>query len=203
MSSVQSIVNEILPEVQVQRKSEYPVSPLFLNRWSTRAFSSRKVSDQDLYTILEAAHWAPSSYNDQPWRFIVAKTEEQLSKFHPFLSEFNLTWASSAPVLIVVASDKLRENGDPNGAHAFDAGAAWASLAIQATILGLHTHAIGGFDRNKARDILNVPDHIELHAVIALGYLGDKSVLPEAIQQREVPTDRRPLNELVFEGKFE
>nr|WP_145165135.1 nitroreductase family protein [Paenibacillus terrae] len=203
MSNVQSIVNEILPEVQGQRKSEYPVSPLFLNRWSTRAFSTRKVSDQDLYTILEAAHWAPSSYNDQPWRFIVAKTEEQLSKFHSFLNEFNLTWASSAPVLIVVASDKLRENGDPNGAHAFDAGAAWASLAIQATILGLHTHAIGGFDRNKAREILNVPDHIELHAVIALGYLGDKSVLPEAIQQREVPNDRRPLNELVFEGKFE
>ncbi|WP_433614414.1 nitroreductase family protein [Paenibacillus cellulositrophicus] len=203
MSNVQSIVNEILPEVQGQRKSEYPVSPLFLNRWSTRAFSTRKVSDQDLYTILEAAHWAPSSYNDQPWRFIVAKTEEQLSTFHSFLNEFNLTWASSAPVLIVVASDKLRENGDPNGAHAFDAGAAWASLAIQATILGLHTHAIGGFDRNKARDILNVPDHFELHAVIALGYLGDKSVLPEAIQQREVPNDRRPLNELVFEGKFE
>ncbi|WP_152404477.1 nitroreductase family protein [Paenibacillus cellulositrophicus] len=203
MSSVQSIVNEILPEVQGQRKSEYPVSPLFLNRWSTRAFSTRKVSDQDLYTILEAAHWAPSSYNDQPWRFIVAKTEEQLSKFHSFLNEFNLTWASSAPVLIVVASDKLRENGDPNGAHAFDAGAAWASLAIQATILGLHTHAIGGFDRNKAREILNVPDHLELHAVIALGYLGDKSVLPEAIQQREVPNDRRPLNELVFEGEFE
>ncbi|WP_145133574.1 nitroreductase family protein [Paenibacillus sp. Y412MC10] len=203
MSNVQSIVNEILPEVQGQRKSEYPVSPLFLNRWSTRAFSTRKVSDQDLYTILEAAHWAPSSYNDQPWRFIVAKTEEQLSTFHSFLNEFNLTWASSAPVLIVVASDKLRENGDPNGAHAFDAGAAWASLAIQATILGLHTHAIGGFDRNKAREILNVPDHIELHAVIALGYLGDKSVLPEAIQQREVPNDRRPLNELVFEGKFE
>ncbi|MET3549738.1 nitroreductase [Paenibacillus favisporus] len=203
MSSVQSIVNEILPEVQGQRKSEYPVSPLFLNRWSTRAFSTRKVSDQDLYTILEAAHWAPSSYNDQPWRFIVAKTEEQLSTFHSFLNEFNLTWASSAPILIVVASDKLRENGDPNGAHAFDAGAAWASLAIQATILGLHTHAIGGFDRNKARELLNVPDHIELHAVIALGYLGDKSVLPEAIQQREVPNDRRPLNELVFEGKFE
>lgn len=203
MSNVQSIVNEILPEVQGQRKSEYPVSPLFLNRWSTRAFSARKVSDQDLYTILEAAHWAPSSYNDQPWRFIVAKTDEQLSKFHSFLNEFNLTWASSAPILIVVASDKLRENGDPNGAHAFDAGAAWASLAIQATILGLHTHAIGGFDRNKAREILNVPDHIELHAVIALGYLGDKSVLPEAIQQREVPNDRRPLNELVFEGKYE
>ncbi|OZB98905.1 nitroreductase family protein [Paenibacillus sp. XY044] len=203
MSNVQSIVNEISPEVQGQRKSEYPVSPLFLNRWSTRAFSNQEVSDQDLYAILEAAHWAPSSYNDQPWRFIVAKTEEQLGEFHAFLSEFNLAWASSAPVLIVVASDKLRENGDPNGAHAFDAGAAWASLAIQATLLGLHTHAIGGFDRNKAREILNVPDQIELHAVIALGYLGDKSVLPEAIQQREVPNDRRTLNELVFEGKYE
>lgn len=203
MSNVQTIVNEIAAEVQGQRSSEYPVSPLFLNRWSTRAFSNREVSDQDLYTVLDAAHWAPSSFNDQPWRFIVAKTEEQRSVFHQFINEFNLTWVSSAPVLIVVASDKLRENGDPNGAHAFDAGAAWASMAIQATMLGLFTHAMGGFDRNQARQMLNIPDHFELHAVIALGYPGDKSILPEAIQQREVPNSRRPLNELVYEGKIE
>ncbi|MWV42738.1 nitroreductase [Paenibacillus sp. HJL G12] len=202
MSNLQAI-NKIAAEVEGQRNSEYSVSPLFLNRWSTRAFSDRKISDQDLYTVLEAAHWAPSSFNDQPWRFIVAKTEEQLSVFHQFINEFNLTWVSSAPVLIVVASDKLRANGDPNGAHAFDAGAAWASMAIQATMLGLFTHAIGGFDRNKARQMLNIPENFELHAVIALGYQGDKSVLPEAIQQREVPNTRRPLNELVFEGKIE
>ena len=203
MSNVQTIVNEISTEVQATRVSEYPVSPLFLNRWSTRAFSTREVSDQDLYTVLDAAHWAPSSYNDQPWRFIVAKTKEQRSVFHQFINEFNLTWVSTAPVLIVVASDKLRDNGDPNGAHAFDAGAAWASMAIQATMLGMVTHAMGGIDRNKARQMLNIPDNFEIHAVIALGYHGDKSLLPEGIQQREVPNSRRPLNELVFEGKIE
>lgn len=203
MSNVQTIVNEISAEVQATRVSEYPVSPLFLNRWSTRAFSTREVSDQDLYTVLDAAHWAPSSFNDQPWRFIVAKTEQHRSVFHQFINEFNLTWVSTAPVLIVVASDKLRDNGDPNGAHAFDAGAAWASMAIQATMLGMVTHAMGGIDRNKARQMLNIPDNFEIHAVIALGYHGDKSLLPEGIQQREIPNSRRPLNELVFEGKIE
>lgn len=203
MSNVQAIVNEIATEVKDQRHSDYPVSPIFLNRWSTRAFANREVSDQDLYTVLDAAHWAPSAFNDQPWRFFVAKTGEQLGVFHQFINEFNLAWSSSAPVLIVVASDKLRANGDPNGAHSFDAGAAWASMAIQATMLGLSTHAMGGFDREKARQLLNIPDHFDLHAVIALGYQGDKSVLPEALQQREVPNTRRPLNELVFEGKFE
>ncbi|MCM3039474.1 nitroreductase family protein [Paenibacillus motobuensis] len=203
MSNVQTIVNEISAEVQATRVSEYPVSPLFLNRWSTRAYSTREVSNQDLYTVLDAAHWAPSSYNDQPWRFIVAKTKEQRSVFHQFINEFNLTWVSTAPVLIVVASDKLRDNGDPNGAHAFDAGAAWALMAIQATMLGMVTHAMGGIDRNKARQMLNIPDNFEIHAVIALGYHGDKSLLPEAVQQREVPNGRRPLNELVYEGKIE
>ncbi|MBE9914161.1 nitroreductase family protein [Paenibacillus donghaensis] len=203
MSDVQAIVNEITAEVQGQRNSEYPVSPLFLNRWSTRAFSNREVSDQDLYTVLDAAHWAPSASNGQPWRFIVARTEEQRSVFHQFIHELNLAWVSSAPVLIVVASDKLKENGEPNVAHAFDAGAAWASMAIQATMLGLFTHAMGGFDRNKSRQMLNIPDNFEIHAVIALGYKGDKSALPEAIRQREVPNSRRPLNELVYEGKME
>lgn len=203
MSNVQTIVNEISAEVQATRVSEYPVSPLFLNRWSTRAFSTREVSDQDLYTVLDAAHWAPSSFNDQPWRFVVAKTEEQRSVFHQFINEFNLTWVTTAPVLIVVASDKLRDNGDPNGAHAFDAGAAWASMAIQATMLGMVTHALGGIDRNKARQLLNIPDNFEIHALIALGYHGDKSLLPEGVQQREVPNGRRPLNELVYEGKIE
>ncbi|GAA0380862.1 nitroreductase family protein [Paenibacillus motobuensis] len=203
MSNVQTIVNQISAEVQATRVSEYPVSPLFLNRWSTRAFSTREVSDQDLYTVLDAAHWAPSSFNDQPWRFIVAKTEQQRSVFHQFINEFNLTWVSTAPVLIVVASDKLRDNGDPNGAHAFDAGAAWASMAIQATLLGMVTHALGGIDRHKARHLLNIPDNFEIHALIALGYHGDKSLLPEGIQQREVPNGRRPLNELVYEGKIE
>lgn len=196
-----SVINQTKDDVQAHRKSEYPVTPLFLNRWSPRAYSNQKVSDSDLNTILEAAHWAPSSFNDQPWRFIVAKTEEQLQVFHSFLGDFNKLWATKAPVLVLVASDKLRENGDPNGPHAFDAGTAWGYLALQATMLGLATHAIGGFDREKARELLNVPENFELHAVITIGYQGDKNELPEALQQREIPNGRRPLKEVIFEGK--
>ncbi|OXM86190.1 nitroreductase family protein [Paenibacillus rigui] len=201
MSNANTFTTELTPEVRANRKSQYPVSPAFLNRWSPRAFSDRSVSDQDLNTILEAAHWAPSSYNDQPWRFIVAKTDEQLQVFHEILNEFNRSWASKASVLLVVASDKLRANGDPNGAHAFDAGAAWGYIALQASLLGIASHAIGGFDREKARTLLNVPDQYELHAVIALGYQGDAAQLPDGLREREVPNTRVDLNQVVFEGK--
>lgn len=202
MSNPVSVLSQIHEEVQAHRKSEYPISPLFLNRWSPRAYSNKPVAEQDVYSILEAAHWAPSSYNDQPWRFIVAQTNEQLNVFHQFLSEFNRSWAEKAPVLVLVASKKLRDNGDPNGAHSFDAGTAWGYLALQATLLGLATHAIGGFDRDKARALLNVPDDIELHAVIAIGYQGDAADLPESLQQREIPNQRKPLSEVIIQGGF-
>ncbi|MEK3725354.1 nitroreductase family protein [Paenibacillus sp. FSL H8-0034] len=202
MSDQRTVFEQATEEVQAHRKPEYPVTPLFLNRWSPRAYSDQPVSEQDLHTLLEAAHWAPSSFNDQPWRFIVAKTDEQLAVFHDFLSEFNRSWASKAPVLILVASDTKRENGDPNGAHAFDSGAAWGSLALQAKLLGLVTHAIGGFSRDQARTALNIPSTWELHAVIALGYQGDKLSLAEGLRERELPNTRRPLNEVIFEGKI-
>jgi nitroreductase len=201
MSNSNPVFLQLAEVVQSHRKSEYPINPLFLNRWSPRAFSSQPVSDQDLHTILEAAHWAPSSYNDQPWRFFVAKTEEQLAVFHEFLGEFNRLWASKAPILVLVASDKFRENGDPNGPHAFDAGTAWGYLALQAKLLGLDTHAMGGFSRDQARAVLQVPDNIELHAVIAIGYPGDKSELPAGLQEREIPNTRRPLSEVIIEIK--
>ncbi|WP_409292997.1 nitroreductase family protein [Peribacillus sp. SCS-37] len=190
------------PEVKESRRAEYGVDALFLNRWSPRAFTDQKISDDDLYKILEAGHWAASSYNDQPWRFVVAKTEEQLKVFHQFLSPFNLSWAEKVPVLIMLASDTKRENGDANGAHAFDTGTAWGYLSLQAGMLGISTHAIGGFDREAARKALNVPEHIELHAVIALGYRGEKESLSEALQAREMPSGRKPLSEVVLEGTF-
>ncbi|NHN29498.1 nitroreductase family protein [Paenibacillus agricola] len=201
MSETISALQQLTAEVEIFRKPEFPVHPLFLNRWSPRSFSDQKVSDDDLHTILEAAHWAPSSYNDQPWRFIFAKTDEQLAIFRGLLSEFNRMWASSAPVLILVASDKLRENGDPNAPHSFDSGAAWGYLALQAKILGLATHAIGGFDKAEARRLLNIPEQFELHCVVALGYQGGKETLSAGLQEREVPNTRRPLGEVIYEGK--
>lgn len=198
-----NLIQELAVEVKENRKSEHDVSPLFLNRWSPRAYSDQPVSDEDLYRVLEAGHWAASSFNDQPWRFIVAKTEEDLKTFHDFLNPFNRTWASKAPVLVLVASDTLRENGDKNRAHAFDAGAAWANIALQATILGLSTHAMGGFDREQARSALHLPDSYEVHAVITIGYRGDKDILDENLRDREVPNTRKPLEEVVFFGKVE
>ncbi|MBO0996404.1 nitroreductase family protein [Bacillus sp. SD075] len=200
MSVTDKPFEQLTNEVKEYRKSERSVSPLFLNRWSPRAYSDREISDDDLYSVLEAAHWAPSSFNDQPWRFIVAKTESQLKIFHEFLHPFNRAWAEKAPVLVLVASRTRRENGDPNGAHAFDSGAAWGYLAIQATLRGLSTHAIGGFDKDKARNLLNVPEDFDLHAVITIGYRGEKEALDKNLQGRENPSTRKPLNEVVFEG---
>ncbi|TBL76575.1 nitroreductase family protein [Paenibacillus thalictri] len=202
MSSIGSIDTELTPEVKANRQAQYPVSPLFLNRWSPRSFKNDKISEQHLNAILEAAHWAPSSFNDQPWRFIVADTDEQLNVFHQILNDFNRSWADKAPVLVLVASDKLRANGDPNGAHAFDAGTAWGYIALQASLLGIASHAIGGFDRDKARTLLNIPDQYELHAMVALGYQDDRSKLPEGMREREEPNTRVDLDKVVFRGKL-
>ncbi|PLT28471.1 nitroreductase family protein [Peribacillus deserti] len=188
--------------VKEHRKAVHAVDPVFLNRWSPRAFSDQKVTDEDVNSILEAAHWAPSSFNDQPWRFVVAKTEEHLQLFNKFLSPFNRTWAEKAPVLVMVASDTKRENGDSNTAHEFDAGTAWGHMAIQSTLLGLSTHAIGGFDRELAREILKVPADFKLHAVIAIGYRGEKESLSESLQEREIPSSRKPLEDVISEGTF-
>jgi hypothetical protein len=129
----------------------------------------------------------------------VAKTEAQLEVFKQFILPFNRVWTDRVPQLLLLASAKLTPKGDPNGAHAFDAGTAWAHIALQATLLGLVAHALGGFDRAKARELLNVADDLELHAVIAIGYQGDKNVLSEALQEREKPNHRKPLADSIVE----
>ncbi|MBP1960976.1 nitroreductase family protein [Paenibacillus aceris] len=191
-----------LPEVEENRKADYPVHSLFLNRWSSRAFEPREVSDETLLTVLEAARWAPSSSNLQPWRFIVAKSEPQKQKFQSFIKPNNRLWTDHAPILVLILSHKLRQDGAPNGAHAFDAGAAWASIAFQAHLLGLATRAVGGYDKDIARKELGVPDEYELHAVIALGYRGSLESLPSDLQERELPNSRRALNDSIIEGSF-
>ncbi|MBO7745862.1 nitroreductase family protein [Paenibacillus sp. MWE-103] len=183
------------PEVAASRVPDHPVHPLILNRWSPRAYTDRPVSDETLHTILEAARWAPSSGNGQPWRFYVARTGAEHEVFRSFILPGNRLWTDKAPVLLLLASDRLRENGNPNGAHAFDAGAAWGILALQANLLGLSTRAIGGFDAAKAREALRAPERIALHAVIALGYRGDAASLDDTLREREVPNGRRPLAE--------
>lgn len=198
-----NLAEQLYSEVEAHRKADYPVAPLFLNRWSPRSYKESQVTDEVLNTVLEAARWAPSSSNLQPWRFVVAKTEEQRKAFHTFIRPNNRLWVEKAPVLILLASHRVNANGDPNGAHAFDTGAAWGLLALQAKLLGLSTRAIGGFDKEEARIALHVPDEFELHAVIALGYQGDTETLHESFRDREAPNGRRPLQESIIEGKWE
>ncbi|WP_020620420.1 nitroreductase family protein [Paenibacillus daejeonensis] len=186
------------PEVAASRLPEFRVHPLILNRWSPRAYAEQPVSDEQLYTVLEAARWAPSSGNGQPWRFYVAATEPEREVFGQFLRPRNRLWALKAPVLLLLASSKVKESGEPNGSHAFDAGAAWATLAIQANLLGLSTRAIGGFDQEIARKLLGTPDHIALHAVIALGYQGEAELLDESFRELEKPNSRRALADTIL-----
>lgn len=188
-------------EVANFRNPEFEIDPQFINRWSPRSFLEKEVPDDVLFSVFEAARWAPSASNLQPWRFIIARTKEDREKFYSFISPFNLVWCKKAPVLAVIVSKTTSEQG-LNHWHAFDAGAAWGSLALEATQKGLITHAMGGFERDKARTILNVSEDYELHAVIAIGYQGEKDALLENLQEREQPNNRRPLKESLFEGIF-
>ncbi|EPZ43383.1 nitroreductase family protein [Alicyclobacillus acidoterrestris] len=184
------------------RHADYPIDSLYLNRWSPRAFSDKKVSRETLYTILEAARFAPSASNIQPWRFIVAQTEEELATFSEFIAPGNRVWTdNNVPAFILLLADKYRPNGELNPYYAFDAGAAWQSLALQASQLGLVTHALGGFSKDKAREVLQIPDQYEVLTLIALGYQGDKNRLPKELQEREAPNDRRPLSESIVSFK--
>lgn len=185
------------------RLPENAIHPLFIERWSPRAFSEEILSDEVLLSVLEAARWAPSASNIQPWRFIVARTAEERALFFPFIADGNRTWCEKAPALVLLLSHTLASNGQLNATHAFDAGAAWGYLALEATNQGLRAHAMAGFDAKLARIALKVPEEYALHVVIALGYQGDKSQLSESLQQREAPNTRKPLAESLYHGTFD
>ena len=186
-----------------QRKADYDIDPIYLERWSPRGFSEKEVDEETLYSLFEAARWAPSASNLQPWRFIIARTKEDREKFYQFIDESNVEWCKRAPVLVVIASKKTRnDEGAPNATHAFDTGAAWGFLALEAVRKGLITHGMGGFDRSKAKEILNIPEEYDVQAVIAVGYFDPNAKLSEKNKQREVPSTRRPIKEFVFEGSY-
>lgn len=186
------------------RKVENDINPLFVNRWSPRAMSGEEISHDDLMGLFEAARWAPSSYNNQPWRFIYAKRNtDHWQRLFSLLVEGNKTWAKNAAVIVVVISRKNFEfNEKPAITHQFDAGAAWENLALEATSRELVTHGMQGFDFNEARKVLGIPDSFDVMAMIAIGKLGQKENLPRDLQEREYPSNRKPLDEIVMEGKF-
>ena len=191
-------------DVSKHRKARRPIDPLFLNRWSPRAMSGEEVSEQDLMILFEAARWAPSSYNNQPWRFLYARRNtDNWDLFFNLLGEGNQVWTKEAAVLVVVLSKKtLDHNGKPARTHSFDAGAAWENLALQGSQKGLVIHGMQGFDYDRARQVLNVPDDHQVEAMIAIGRPGKKEDLPERLREREVPSGRKEVAEIAFEGQF-
>jgi len=187
------------------RTSDHDIEPYLLQRWSPRAFTGEAMPQGELLRIFEGARWAPSSYNVQPWRFIYAHRDTPAwPKFLGLLVEFNQSWARNASVLIIAASKKTMgpDGATPNHTHSFDTGAAWSNLALQATAQGWHAHGMVGFDIPRAAAELGVPDDYRVEAVIAIGRQGDKSTLPEALQAREIPSTREPIEKFAFEGSF-
>ncbi len=180
------------------------VLPVFHERWSPRSFSDREVSRESLGKIFEAARWAASSYNEQPWRFLVGRRgSETYDKIFASMGEFNQKWAGTAPVLLLgAASPKFSHNGTPNRFAFYDLGAAASYMTLQAASLGLATHQMAGFDQEKARELLGIPADYLIGSVIALGYqdepekLGDKQL----IGQETSPRQRKPLVEFVLEA---
>ena len=186
--------------------TQSPIHDLLARRWSPRAFDAQPVDADLLRTLFEAARWAPSSSNEQPWRFIVATKdhETEWNRLFDCLVEGNQKWAYLAPVLILsVASMHFEDDGKPNR-HAFhDTGLATENLVLQATASGLVAHQMAGFDVEKARVDLRIPAGYEPVAMIAIGYPGNPDILPERLRERELrPRSRRPIGEWTFSGQW-
>ncbi len=187
-----------------ERTAGYPVHPMFVERRSLRAMSGENLPEASLMTLFEAARWAPSSLNAQPWKFIhVRRGTPEFDAAKDLLTGANPSWAGKASHLVLMASRMRKEDGTPVGAHSFDAGAAWMSLALQGQLNGLVVHAMGGFDRQRAIGLFNVPEDWKPEVMIAIGLPGDPAELPEKLREREaVPSPRRALAEIVHEGKW-
>ena len=192
--------------MQKLAETRYPIHELLRERWSPRAFADRMVEPDKLRSLLEAARWAPSSFNEQPWSFIVA-TKEHPGEYERLLSclvEGNIRWAQHAPVLMLsVAKLAFERNQKPNR-HAFhDVGLAVENMVIQATALGLAVHQMAGFHVDKARELFSIPDSHEPVAALVLGFPGDPAGLPEDLRERErAPRTRKPLESFVFSGQW-
>ena len=194
----------LTPEIKQHRKPTHDIAPYILNRWSPRAMTGKPIKDETLMSLFEAARWAPSSYNAQPWRFIYAKRDtEHWNTLFNLMGEFNQSWTKNASVIIVLIARKNFEHNDkPSVTHMFDAGSAWENLALEASHRNLVAHGMEGFDYDKAKTALKVPDNYSVCAMIAVGERAEKSTLPKNLEKMEAPSTRRPLNEIVMEGTF-
>ena len=186
------------------RKTDFLIEPLLLDRWSPRAMSGESLPQEELMRLFEAARWAPSSFNAQQWHALYAHREtEHWPVFFDLLVEANKVWARNAAVLVVFISRKTFEHdNEPSVTHSYDAGAAWENFALQGFRQNLVVHGMEGFDYERARADLRIPAEFQIEAMAAVGRPGSKEVLPEKLQKRETPNDRRKVRESVFEGPF-
>jgi nitroreductase len=191
------------------REPDFAIDPLFLDRWSPRAFDGSDMPEEDLLTMFEAARWAPSAFNSQPWRFLYARRgDENWDRFLGLLIPWNQGWAQSASVLVYILSDRLpftdKRTGEPQPSttHSFDAGAAWACLALQAARMGYLAHGMSGIQYELARGELRIPERFALNAACAIGRVGDPAQLDEKLRAREFPSGRKAVSDFAFPGNF-
>ncbi|TDV17239.1 nitroreductase family protein [Paraburkholderia caballeronis] len=190
------------------RLADHPIDRQFLDRWSPRAFTADALPEATLLTFFEAARWAPSSYNSQPWRFVYARRDtEHWERFLGFLNEFNRGWATHAAAIVIVLSKTTfvppgSTNEVPAASHSFDTGAAWGYFALQASLAGWKAHGLAGIERDRIRSELAIPDTYAIEAGIALGRPGNPEQLPEGLRAREVPSPRNAVGTFVAEGAF-
>ncbi|MBS0626424.1 MAG: nitroreductase family protein [Verrucomicrobia bacterium] len=186
------------------RNFDHPVNSLILNRWSARAMTGESISDGELFSLFEAARWAPSSYNAQPWRFIYAKRETpEWDPLFNLLIEFNQSWTKNAAVLgVILARKTFERNNKPSVTHGLDTGAAWQNLSLEGASRNLVVHGMEGFDYARARKELHVPEEFEVLAMFAVGKPAPKESLPQELQEREAPSPRKKISEFIIEGKF-
>ncbi len=190
--------------LKTNRKSEYPVLEIILSRWSARAFSNEPVSETELMTLFDAARWAQNSFNNQPWRYIYArKDSSSWPKFLNLLVPANQLWAQHAQVLIcVVSKNSFDYDSRPSITHSFDTGASAQLMALQAASMNIVCHGMEGFDYDRARLELHIPEDYTVEAMFAIGKLGKKEDLPEKLQKGETPSQRKPIQEVIAEGEF-
>lgn len=186
------------------RHADHPILPLFVERWSPRAMDGRPLSDADLHLLFEAARWAPSTSNEQEWRFLYARPgSPHWQTYLELLMDGNRVWCKDAGLLcVIIAAKSFARNGKPNPVYSFDAGSAFMSIALQGASMGLVVHGMAGFEYDKARAALAIPEAYAVEAMFAAGYRGDPARLPEALQSREYPSPRRPMRESIAEGPF-
>lgn len=191
--------------ISTYRKPEAPVHDMFVQRWSPRAMRPEPLTREELLPLFEAARWAPSSYNNQPWRFLYAlRGTPSWETYLGLLVPNNRAWAKNAGALIVIASHKnFDATGKPSQTHHYDAGAAWAYFALQGSLRGLVVHGMEGFDYQRARTELGIPGDFDVEAMAAVGHPGLKEELPPPARAMEKPSGRKKLAEISFEGRFQ